>query len=111
MSRFLCRPTRISRDRHFFAAYSIATENSRKYSTNDPYNDNESNWLELGDFIIGHNLTMKRMGQQQRILDIGLLESAFYRPKFMFFMKKHHFIEWPPALERASLKPSIFGWE
>ncbi|CAG8710062.1 22809_t:CDS:2, partial [Racocetra persica] len=58
--------------------------NLRKYSTNDPHNENEPKWLKLGDFIEGNNLIMKSMGQQQHIMDIGLLESAFHRPNRPF---------------------------
>ncbi|CAG8679813.1 3435_t:CDS:2, partial [Racocetra persica] len=55
-----------------------------------------------------HYLLMKSMGQQQLIRDIDLLESAFYRPKFMFFYEKASIYRMAAGLGESIIKNQPF---
>ncbi|KAF0397934.1 type II toxin-antitoxin system death-on-curing family toxin [Gigaspora margarita] len=72
------------------------------------YNDNEPVWLDLDEFIKMHNLMMKSMGHKQLVRDIGLLESAFQRPKFMFFYDKASIFRMAAGLGESVIKNHAF---
>jgi len=76
---------------------------SKRYHTKRPTSDNEPKWVDLDLFIKTHKLMIEVMDRKQYIRDIGLLESAFQRPKFMFFFyDKASLLERPQVLRKAS---------
>ncbi|CAG8525844.1 10044_t:CDS:2 [Ambispora gerdemannii] len=66
------------------------------------------NWDLYSSLLDNHNLIMNGMGQQQHIMDIGLLESAFHRPKFMFFYEKASLYRMAAGLGESIIKNHPF---
>ncbi|RIB16506.1 death-on-curing family protein [Gigaspora rosea] len=82
--------------------------NNKKCSIDNFHNDNEPVWLDLDEFIKMHNLIMKGMGHKQFVRDIGLLESAFQRSKFMFFYDKASIFRMAAGLGESVIKNHAF---
>ena len=80
----------------------------KRYSTEHFYHGNEPKWHELDVFIEVHNTLLKDLGQRQRILDVGLLESALQRPKFMFFYEKASLFRMAAGLGESVIKNHAF---
>jgi death-on-curing protein len=78
------------------------------YSTKNSNNEYEPKWIELDLFIEMHKSIMEGMNQKQYIRDMGLLESAFQRPKFMFFYDKASLFRMAAGLGESIIKNHAF---
>ncbi|CAI2179438.1 19173_t:CDS:2 [Funneliformis geosporum] len=80
---------------------------SKKYSTE---NDYETKWyyLDLDLFIDVHGILLKDLCQQRYVMNIGLLDSALQRPKFMFFYNKASLFKMAAGLGESIIKNHTF---
>ena len=59
-------------------------------------------------FLELHKKIMENLGQKQYVRDIGLLESAFHRPQWMFYYSKASLFKMVAGLGESIIKNHAF---
>jgi len=104
----ICRPQKLESLFEVARQVKVVTAFFKRYSTERFYHGNEPKWHELEVFVELHNTLLKDLGQRQHVLDIGLLESALQRPKFMFFYEKASLFRMAAGLGESIIKNHAF---
>src|ERR1044072_8302298 len=85
----ICRPQKLESLFEVARQVKAVTARFKRFSSTESfYYGNEPKWHELDVFVELHHTLLKDLGQRQRILNVGLLESDLQRPKFMLFYEK-----------------------
>ncbi|CAG8482717.1 13653_t:CDS:2 [Funneliformis caledonium] len=106
----ICYPQKLEPLFEIARKVKAVTAPSKRYSTEHLHNDYESTWcdLDLDLFIVVHGLLLKDLGQQQYVMNVGLLKSALLRPKFMFFYDKTSLFKMAAGLGESIIKNHTF---
>ena len=105
----ICRPQKLESLFEVARQVKAVTARFKRYSSTESfYYGNEPKWHELDVFVELHHTLLKDLGQRQRILNVGLLESALQRPKFMLFYEKVSLFRMAAGLGESIIKNHAF---